>query len=77
MNLFEPKTYSKKLGELISSVAFFPRGELIPGSKLIRDTRVFTNKTIYFPFKNWLKDFNKGNKTIFFFFFKKEFKVAL
>ena len=40
MNLFEPKTYSKKLGELISSVPFFPRGELIPGSKLIRDTRV-------------------------------------
>ena len=47
MNLFEPKTYSKKLGELISSVPFFPRGELIPGSKLIRDMRVLIIINVY------------------------------
>ena len=41
MNLFEPKTYSKKLGELISAVPFFPRGELIRTSKLIRILRVY------------------------------------
>ena len=43
MNLFEPKTYSKKLGELISSVPFFPRGELIRTSELIRILRVVIN----------------------------------
>ena len=40
MNLFEPKTYSKKLGELISAVPFFPRGELIQTSRLSRILRV-------------------------------------
>ena len=40
VGVLEPKTYSKKLGELISAVPFFPRGELIPTSKLIRILRV-------------------------------------
>ena len=40
VNLFEPKTYRKKLGELINAVPFFPRGELIRTSKLIRVLRV-------------------------------------
>ena len=40
MNLFEPKTYSKKLGELINAVPFFSRGELIRTSELSRILRV-------------------------------------